>query len=342
MTPVEDFDPCTASPEDQRAWCVVASEVDQEQRPGEPVRPLDSHLARLLGKDHAWTEHHWVARDTGGEIVGIATASSPNAPENRDLLFLEVGVLPARRRERVGSALAHAATAYGRTQGRELVTVEAKSGGPGSAFLAAHGAEQKTVERRSLLDLRAVDVDALLQWGQPKPGASDRYTLVQWRDTTPEELVSDHADMRTAMNDAPRESLELEDEIYTDERIRAYEATIAGRGDELWVTCAREEQSGRLVALTDLNGPSGWPEFAFQEDTVVLSEHRGHGLGRWIKAANLAFLLADRPSTEWVQTFNAEVNRHMLDVNEAMGFRAADEWGEWQVSADRLEQSFRR
>ncbi len=341
MAVIEDFDPSTAPLADLEAWCVVTSEVDQEQRPGEPVRPLASHLAYIRATEYAWIERHWVARDSRDEVIGCCTASWPDAPENRDIVFLAVSVRPSRRREGAGTALIRAATSYARSHDRSLVTVEAKSGSAGSAFLGAHGAEQKTVDRRSLLDLSGVDVEALLQWGRPAPTAVGRYTLVQWREVTPAELLADHADLRTAMNDAPRESLDLEDEIYTSERVRAYEATMSERGDELWATCVRDELSGRLVGLTDIIGPGGWPEVAFQEDTVVLNEHRGHGLGRWIKAANLAVLLQDRPCTRWVQTFNAEVNRHMLDINEAMGFRAVAEWGEWQVRATTLEAALR-
>jgi GNAT superfamily N-acetyltransferase len=334
---IDEFDPRTASPEDLRAWCVVSSEVDQELRPGEAVRPISSHLARLCGFEHAWITQRWVARGDGGDIIGCCTTSWPDAAENREAVFVEIEVLEARRRAGVGSALMLTAAAHARSDSRSIVTVEAKSGAAGAAFLAAQGAEQKTVDRRSLLEVATVDLAALRQWGQPSPSAEGRYSLVQWRDVTPGDLLDDHAEVRTAMNDAPRERLELEDEIYTPARIRAYEDTMSGRGDELWATCVRDEVSGRLVGLTDLNGPGGWPEWAYQEDTVVLDEHRGHGLGRWIKAANLAFLLTDRPGTEWVQTFNAEVNRHMLDINEAMGFRPADEWGEWQVRVDALE-----
>jgi len=33
-----------------------------------------------------------------------------------------------------------------------------------------------------------------------------------------------------------------------------------------------------------------------------------------------------------IDTFNAEVNAHMIGINEAMGFRAVDRWANWQAS----------
>jgi RimJ/RimL family protein N-acetyltransferase len=63
------------------------------------------------------------------------------------------------------------------------------------------------------------------------------------------------------------------------------------------------------------------PELADQQDTAVLAAHRGHGLGAWMKAANLQWLTADRPLVKRVQTSNAAENEHMLRVNDQVGFR---------------------
>ena len=69
---------------------------------------------------------------------------------------------------------------------------------------------------------------------------------------------------------------------------------------------------------------------AQQCDTLVLSEHRGHRLGMLLKLANLVDLHALSPLPPMVTTFNAEENRHMLDVNEALGFRAFGSAGCWR------------
>lgn len=64
-----------------------------------------------------------------------------------------------------------------------------------------------------------------------------------------------------------------------------------------------------------------------QLDTLVLAELRRHRLGVLIKIANLRALAAILPAPQLVYTFNAEENRHMLDVNEAVGFRAVGHSG---------------
>jgi hypothetical protein len=65
-------------------------------------------------------------------------------------------------------------------------------------------------------------------------------------------------------------------------------------------------------------------------DTLVLAEHRGHRLGMLLKAANLRALQATGSAPALVSTFNAEENRHMLDVNEAIGFRPVGHAGCWR------------
>ncbi len=40
------------------------------------------------------------------------------------------------------------------------------------------------------------------------------------------------------------------------------------------------------------------------------------------KAHNLLWLMREEPGGRALLTFNAEVNRHMIAVNEALGFRA--------------------
>lgn len=67
-----------------------------------------------------------------------------------------------------------------------------------------------------------------------------------------------------------------------------------------------------------------------QDDTIVLVEHRGHRLGMLLKAANLAQLERLRPGHPSIVTYNAEENRHMLTVNEALGFEPFVYEGAWR------------
>jgi mycothiol synthase len=72
------------------------------------------------------------------------------------------------------------------------------------------------------------------------------------------------------------------------------------------------------------------PSVGRQGDTGVVEAHRGHGLGRWLKAENLRRALAHQPGIDVIETYNAESNPYMLAINVDMGFRPHRTYGTWQ------------
>jgi len=50
-----------------------------------------------------------------------------------------------------------------------------------------------------------------------------------------------------------------------------------------------------------------------------------------MKIANLWRLDREIAGVETVQTWNAQENSHMVAINVAMGFRAVEKYGEWQM-----------
>jgi GNAT superfamily N-acetyltransferase len=97
------------------------------------------------------------------------------------------------------------------------------------------------------------------------------------------------------------------------------------------VTTAIEHvPSGTIAGFTTLSVPSELDRTIAQEDTLVRREHRGHKLGMLLKLANLAEVQGLLPGHPAVLTFNAEENRHMLDVNEAVGFVPFGYEGAWR------------
>jgi GNAT superfamily N-acetyltransferase len=88
--------------------------------------------------------------------------------------------------------------------------------------------------------------------------------------------------------------------------------------------------TGTLVGFTQLGVPADVARPVTQEDTLVLRDHRGHRLGMLLKVANLQHLERVAPGHPGVLTWNAEENRAMLDVNEAVGFVPIGYEGAWR------------
>ena len=118
---------------------------------------------------------------------------------------------------------------------------------------------------------------------------ADGYSLVQWRDVVPEEIIEDVAALQSRLTlDAPTGDLAVEQQVYDADRVRGQEATELGRGYRSYSTAARHDATGQIVARTKLSFESNDDTHARQRVTIVEPAHRGRRLGLIVKSANHA------------------------------------------------------
>ncbi|MCW2607766.1 MAG: GCN5-related N-acetyltransferase [Frankiales bacterium] len=315
-------------PDDDAAfdgWFAVHVAVQQDRGavgPGWQRQELQA-LARA-GADGP-VEVRTLAVVVDGAVVGIARLDLPRTDNVHlaQLGFLEVH--PDRRRDGVASALLARVQELARERGRselvapvdELPHEHGRS--PGRAFAAARGlvAAQVDVRRDLLLPLDPARLDALE--AQCRPHARG-YALREWGDTCPDDLLEDRALLGRRMStDAPAGDVPRGEEAWDGERVRFQERLLREQGRTRLSVGAVHEATGRLVAFTDLCVAVDVPERAYQWDTLVLREHRGHRLGTRVKLANLRRVASAWPATRRISTWNAEENAPMIAVNEALG-----------------------
>lgn len=65
--------------------------------------------------------------------------------------------------------------------------------------------------------------------------------------------------------------------------------------------------------------------------TGVRPEHRGHALGKWLKAAMTLRVLEERPHVTDIRTSNADSNEAMVGINCAMGYRPLLGTATWEL-----------
>jgi GNAT superfamily N-acetyltransferase len=198
-------------------------------------------------------------------------------------------------------------------------------------FLRGRGWRLEQVERGSRIALPVDEADLDRRLAGARTAAGPDYAVHTWQGPTPASWLADQAVLRTRMStDAPSAGLEEPEDVWDAARVAAHDERMA-RGPRTTLTAVAEHlPTGRLVGYTQLAVPHDLARPVTQEDTLVLREHRGHRLGMLLKVANLAQLQRVAPGHTGLLTWNAEENRPMLDVNEAVGFVPIGYEGAWR------------
>jgi GNAT superfamily N-acetyltransferase len=292
--------------------------------------------------------------DDPDRVLGYAALNMP-LRDNTRLAIVEIGVRPEHRGHGIGSGLHDAVTARGTEAGRSTFQASTDQrveppDGPdalapstgegrvlatagGTRFATRHGYELAQVARYSVFDL-PFDQDHVerLRRAADEHAGPD-YRLVSWWHVCPEEWVEQYAVLVGRMStDAPAGGLDYDEEGWDGERIRSREKQLDECGVEVLVMAAEHIPTHTLAAFTELMTVPHAQDFVHQNDTLVLTEHRGRRLGMLVKAANLQRLAAERPLVRRVGTWNAEENSYMLGINVELGFRPAGGSGEWQLT----------
>jgi GNAT superfamily N-acetyltransferase len=275
----------------------------------------------------------FVARESGGRMVGSLEYWASDW-DNTDLAWLWLGVHPDARRRGVGSDLVRHAVDRARADGRHKLGVEGWESERTAAFARAHGfawASQAINRRQLLADVVLEDVQRLHD--EASAHAVD-YELLRVEGRTPDELMDQVAVMTAAINDAPLDDLDIEDEVFPPERIRAYEDAQVANGHRLYRLVARHRVTGELAGHTVVAVEVERPALGHQHDTSVLQQHRGHRLGLLLKTGMLLWLAEAEPQLESVDTWNTETNDFMIRVNEQLGYRVMGRGVQYQRRLD--------
>lgn len=319
-------------------WFDVLHTVQQHDRPGEPGWTLlDQQTIAVTGWDASTAVTELVvllgAGEGDGAYVGTARIVL-TVHDNLEHARVLVYVRPEHRRRGIGTALLAEAESRVRAAGRTVLSGEVDEpeqltgASPARAFLTRHGFACALVDVRRDLAL-PVPPQLLADCLAHASEASAGYDVTAFSRRCPDHLLEARAALGRAMSVMfPSGDLELEEEHWDAELVRTKEAMFERMGRRYWAAMALRD--GEAVAFTELGLNLAEPERAYQWDTLVLPEHRGHSLGLLLKATVLQQLQADSPRSRLVSTWNATVNAPMIAVNERLGFRPNGTLSTWQ------------
>ncbi|GAA0299385.1 N-acetyltransferase family protein [Streptomyces turgidiscabies] len=259
----------------------------------------------------------WLAADQGGVPLGSAYLRLFSREGQEHLAEVEVSVHPAERRRGVGTRLLEAAVAAARSDGRRSVLAQAEEGSPGDRFLAARSFRRVlalTYARLALADVDLAEITRLAEL--PYPG----YRLTAWEGAVPPALARSYADSRRAMDDMPMEDTDYGTVVWDVDRVLAAAEAVAGRGDLLHTVAALDTADGSVVGFSELVVPGDGQGEGQHYGTAVLPEHRGRGLGRWMKADSIRRARERHPGLTGLLTDTATGNAPMLGINDELGY----------------------
>lgn len=330
--------------DDVVALLPLATALRKESRPDDApptAASLAGSLAAVAGMKELTVEAV-VARE-GDRVIGRALAFLPTGVDNRHMLQLDPQVAPDRRRRGVGRSMLRWALEVARRHDRRLIIGGTGARVPaGDAFALAFGARASLPASLNELDLqeqgpRLFGPDGMVAaWIREGPLRAPGYELAWLPRPYEEEALGPVAALKSAMNDAPRGELDVEDRVYTADSLRDNDAYERAAGFRPWTLVARHTATGDYAGFTEVVWHPDNPAIAFQGDTAVVPAHRGHALGKWLKAAMLERLHRERPQVRVVRTGNADSNEAMLGINRALGFRQAEGGMAYQLDVEEL------
>ena len=334
---IEEFDPTTATDDEFRARWEVTVALDRELQPENPITPFDKHRKQLADPPSFQRPRHWTVFDAErDQPVGIGTLWLEYTESNRHLAWFDLNLVPDARRQGAGTELLGRIAEAAALDGRTILGGGTIEGTAGDAFAEALGFEKKATERKSRLSVADIDRGMLEGWVERAAERAADYELVAFDDRCPDDLLEEYVALYHVTNTAPRDDLDMEDEVMTPERWREQETKAIENGDTCWVLLARHRDSGALAGFTQIFFAPYSDDVAWQGWTAVHPDHRDRGLGRWVKAANAIRLLDERPAVQHVDTWNAFSNAPMLGINIEMGFKLLRGYNDWQAPTDRL------
>jgi RimJ/RimL family protein N-acetyltransferase len=296
----------------------AAQAVDDPHEP--PMSLAVFRVWLFRGWDSNPGEVWFVPGEQAGQVVALYRLDLPDM-EDKDRGFLLTTVHPTARRAGIGREVLRHAAGRAAANERTVLGGVAVQGSAGEAFARRVGAKPGLVEARRMLDLRAVPVGQFARLREEAAAKAAGYTVVTWAGPTPEEYLGRVADAFNAMNDAPRDE-GYEDSIWDAERIRERADLILRQTDVRGYTVAAlDDATGEMAGFSQVEVDPAHPEWGYQGLTSVTRPHRGHRLGLLTKAAMLEWLATAEPQIEQIVTGNAESNKHMIAVNETLGFQ---------------------
>jgi hypothetical protein len=187
------------------------------------------------------------------------------------------------------------------------------------------------------LVLSSVDRALMEKWVAEGPARAEDYEIFGWDGDVPEQHMDNFLAAVLVMNTAPRDDLQMNDFTITAGEVREQEKVSNAVGIEPWQLIARRKSDGAWAGIHDVAWNPSEPETVYVGATGVDPAHRGHALGKWLKAVMTLRVMDERPQVTSIRTGNADSNDAMLGINKEMGYVPFIASTTWELSTAAAE-----
>jgi mycothiol synthase len=325
---IEPVDLARMSDDQLRPFVEFAWRRSKEEVPEDPVLPFEALATRMRLTSPMFVRQRWAVWAAPRTLAATLSVNR-STQDNLNIRDLDIEVDPEHRRRGLArKLLATAVEACGSAEGLTLQGWTMSRVPSGAAFAERIGAKPGLRMRNSQLDLRTIDRALIQTWAEIEPAG---YRIEFIDGETPDRLMDNVVTAIRAINTMPREDLQMEDWKITPETVREWDRMSRARGQEHRMAVVIEESTGASAAFTELFFDPRVPSILHQGGTATIQEHRGKGIGKWVKARMALRALDELPEARYIRTDNAGTNAAMLAINVAMGFKPVWESVIWQL-----------
>jgi mycothiol synthase len=338
--PFEPVDLANVTAESLAPISLFNNSMRKEYRPDDPPLPLDEYLQLVRNIPEFIDVRLWALwNEEKTTVIGQIESEMYLMGENQHVLMGTVEVSPEYRRRGLGKKLFGKLVQLAIDNERSLIMMQTYSTVPaGKLFMEHIEAKPGLATHINQLRVQGVDGKLMQQWINEAKSKAVVFELGFWDAAYPDEEIDVIAKLWDLTNQAPRGELEFKDVHMSADELRQMEKMYFARGIQRWTFYVKEKSSGKFAGYTETMWNPNRPMLLEQGFTGVFPEFRGKGLGRWLKAAMIEKILVDRPQVQFIRTQNADINEHMLRINNEMGFKPYISSTIWQIETQQAKE----
>jgi len=329
-----EFVPSELSKEQWTSYFESRERIFKEMNPEDPSPSREGRRAYMLNPNPNYHLSWWQVLNDRNCVIGMggvwwATKESPAYEEEKNVAYADM-ILESNYREEKNQYefLKHLVNKSVEI-GKSTFIIETR-GEHQYSFLSKLEGTIISERATSRVAIKDVDMNLINHWCDQGPQRAPGVTLERFNEV-PEKDLKQFVKLYTeTWNQAPLEDVAPEF-ITTPESRRNMERYFKGQ-NHTWTTIVSREPDGTISGLTETWHSSNTDFFIEQGLTGVSEEYRGRGLGKWLKAEMIKYIVRNYPQARVIGTENADSNIPMLSINEHIGFNQYRKM--WIISFD--------